>query len=155
MTSNLFKKAKLPDDVPFSLQKQILIVANTSSKEEALEVAYKIIIDRYRGNRIQTWLNIKKGVQKDIHTIWAQKGFYQCTTQNYLLRLLLVKSKHFKDEEIEQKLSFIWYFSLHQYLKVKISDKKYTFVDPWSNVYGVPFGQYAHGFKSGTIFKSR
>ncbi|MBT4541212.1 hypothetical protein HOC35_06900 [Candidatus Woesearchaeota archaeon] len=69
---------------------------------------------------------------------------------NYLLRLLLVKSKHFKEKDIVHKYSLVYYTSPHQYLNVKISKNKTINVDIWGAANGIKFGDYANGF-----FKSK
>ncbi|MBU2590291.1 MAG: hypothetical protein KJ939_01490 [Nanoarchaeota archaeon] len=37
------------------------------------------------------------------------------------------------------------YISIHQYLKVKVNSK-YVIIDGWARIYGIKFGDYAHGF---------
>ena len=69
-----------------------------------------------------------------------------CTQQNYVLRLLLVKSGKFKDSEIRIKWTLVAYISPHQYLQVKVGKGNWVNVDMWGSSKGVPFGDYSHGF---------
>lgn len=154
MIQNFLFKKDLPTSLPKSLKIEVDKVAKTKTKRQAAKLAYKIVTDKYYGHRAETYFNVKKLLQTDVNKIWAESGFYQCTTQNYLIRLLLVKSGKFKDSEVEQKLTLIWYIGPHQYLKVWLDKDNHVYLDPWSKVYRVPFGQRAHGFKSGKMFKS-
>ena len=61
----------------------------------------------------------------------------------------------FNEDDIKLRKSLSWWISPHQYLEVKISDNKSFNVDPWFRDYGIKFGDYAHGFHCGTIFKRR
>lgn len=78
----------------------------------------------------------------NIKGIAKEKGFMHCTKLNYLLRFILVKSSKFKDEEIEQKLSWCGFIFPHQYLKIKIGKNKSVYVDLWGKRYGTKFGSY-------------
>lgn len=60
--------------------------------------------------------------------------------------MLLMKSGHFTDDDIETRWTLLWFVSPHQYLRVRLDNEQWANVDVWANVYGIPFGDYAHGF---------
>lgn len=140
----LLNKRPIPKDLPQEIRDVVEKLRRCKTKEECLKKAYDIITQRFYGERIKTYLRLPEAFISDPSKLWKKKGFLHCTNQNYLLRILLVKSSHFKDEDIEQKLTHI-FGSPHQYLRIKVG-KKHVNVDPWSHHYGVKFGRYQHGF---------
>ena len=127
----------------------------TKSKEECLKKAYDILSEKYRGHRLVTYLKIHYLLLKDLNKIWGKSGFLPCTTLNYLLKNLLIKSGWFSESDIKIKWALIWFFSPHQYLSVRISKEKSINVDLWGRAYGIKFGDYAHGLRSGSVFHSK
>jgi len=65
---------------------------------------------------------------------------------NYLLRVLLIKSGWFTDDDIELKITLIWGVSIHQYVKIKINEDKFINVDIWGANNNIEFGDHAHWF---------
>lgn len=155
MIQNFFKKRQLPQQLPEEIKLIIEEVKKAQSKEEALKLSYDLLSEKYRGSRWGTYLNVHKLFRADIGKICANPGVYQCTTLNYLMRLVFVGSGFFKDPDIEQRKSLVWFVSPHQYLRVKISDKRYINVDLWGARYGINFGDYARGLHSGFIFNRK
>ena len=62
------------------------------------------------------------------------------------MRILLVKSELFDEEDIKLKWTLVWHISPHQYLTIKINQNEYINIDLWGKAYGINFGDYAHGF---------
>jgi hypothetical protein len=144
MIPNLLWKTEVPKKIPTNLQKVVNKLKNSKGKENCLKDAYKIITKKYWG--CQTFKNFLDLFVMNIKKLWKKKSPLHCTNLNYLLRFLLVKSELFKENEIEQKLTFVGYIWPHQYLRVKINNKKYINVDPWGKAHGIIFGNYAKGF---------
>ena len=71
-------------------------------------------------------------------------GYMPCPQTNYLLRIFLVKSGWFKDEDIKRKHIFV-NFVPHQYLKVKIGDR-WIDVDVGEKQRGLPLGRHLKYF---------
>jgi hypothetical protein len=145
MSLNFCKKDPLPQELNKSFISIIEHLNACDDKEEALKEAYKIISTRFGSSRIKLIIRIRRIFIKDPTQMW-QKKFLYCFQVNYLLRILLVKSKWFKDEDINLKFSLVYYFIPHQYLKIKLSDNQYMNVDPWGYDYGVKLGDYLYGF---------
>ena len=118
----------------------------SKNKEDCLKRVYDILSKKYVGDRLKTYTRLFDLIVSDINKLWSKKGFMHCTNINYLMRILLVNSGLFKDEDIKSKWTLIWYFSPHQYLKVRLSQNKFVNVDVWGKVYRIKFGDYAHGF---------
>ena len=146
MIPNFFRKKPIPDKLPAEMEQIVEELKHLNSKEECLKRAYEIMIGRYRGYRFRTYWQLHKAWEMDLEKIWKKTGFLHCHAMNYLLRVLLVKSGWFQDDDIQLKYSLVWYVSPHQYLRVKIEDNKFVNVDVWNYNYGKKFGDYAHGF---------
>lgn len=144
MIPNLFWKSDLPKKVPTILQKTINKLKKSKNKEDCLKDAYKIITKKYWG--CNTFHNFSDLFITDIKKLWKKKSPLHCTNLNYLLRVLLIKSEIFSKDDIEQKLTYVYYFWPHQYLRIKINNKKYINVDLWGKSHGIKFGNYAHRF---------
>ncbi len=67
---------------------------------------------------------------------------------NWLLKILLVGSGWFSEDDIRERWTLIWGISPHQYLTVRLKEGRVLHVDVWGRTYGVPFGDYAHGFNT-------
>jgi hypothetical protein len=103
------------------------------------------LISKYRGYRGKTWIKIFDIFENDINVLWSKNGFLHCTSINYVMRILLVKSGFFTEDDLRLKWTHVGYISPHQYLQVKV-DEKLINVDIWAYAYGIKFGDYAHGF---------
>ncbi|MFP4515109.1 MAG: hypothetical protein ACLFNO_03855 [Parcubacteria group bacterium] len=145
MFPNFFKKEPLPKELNHTF---ITIVEHLNSfddKEEALREAHQIVATRFKSSRFKILIMCKRGFIKDPEKMWEKKFLY-CFQVNYLLRMLLVKSKWFTEEDIKLKFSCVYYMVPHQYLKIKLSENEYMNVDPWGYDLGVKFGDYLYGF---------
>jgi hypothetical protein len=135
---------------------QLLVseIAKKGSQEEALRYAYETLARKYRGSRIFTVLRLDRFLVTRVETLWKKSGFLHCNHMNYLLRTLLVRSRQFAPGDIEARWTRIWFFSPHQYLVIRLKNRETILVDLWGKVFGIPFGEYAHGFRSGSIIAS-
>jgi hypothetical protein len=68
-------------------------------------------------------------------------GFLHCTSLNFILKYVLIKSWKFSQKEIQYKWTLIWWFSPHQYVKVRNKN-----IDIWAKKYKIPFWDYARYF---------
>lgn len=146
MIPNLFSKEKIPDSIPEEMQKVVDELKNQKNKEECLRKAFDILSKKYKGRRYYTITGFFKLFELDLNKIWKKKSYLHCTTMNYLLRTLLVKSGFFEDKDIKLKLTSIRFISLHQYLNIKINENKSIDADLWAKTHGIELGDYAHGF---------
>jgi len=146
MIPNILSKAKIPDKLPKEMEDFIKQLKKSKTKKECVKKTYFFISKKYRGYRVKTYLRFFDLFVSDIHKIWAKSGFLHCNVLNYVMRILLIKSKVFEDKDIKLKWTLVWYISPHQYLNIKIDQNKSINIDLWGKAYGIPFGEYAHGF---------
>jgi len=146
MIPNLFSKARIPDEIPPLMQAAIKKLRKSKNKEECLRCAYDLLAKKYQGKRWSTYTRFFKLFDTNLERIWNRNGFLHCTTLNYLMRILLVKSGFFKDEDLKLRWSMVWYISPHQHLNVRINSKRVIHVDLWGKSYGIKFGDYSRGF---------
>jgi len=139
-----FVKTKSDDNLPEEARSIVEALKNSQSKGECLYKAYNFLSKKYQGTIKNNIINFFDLFLNE-NEVWHKK-LLSCNTLNYLLKKILVGSKIFKLEEIESKWTFLWYFSPHQYLKIKMDDLKTTKIDLWAASRGIEFGDYAHGF---------
>lgn len=148
MIPNLFKKEKIPNKLPKEFENKIKEFSKYKNKEEFLKKSFFYIIENWGGNRINFILKFSRLFQKDISKIIKTEGYIPCTTMNYLLRIMAIKSKLFKEKDIKLNLTNTWYIVPHQFLKIKISKKKTIILDPYNYQFGIDYGKYGSGFES-------
>lgn len=136
-----FRKSRIPDKIPKSMEETINSLKKKSqSKKEFLENAYSFLAKRYYGERRATYTKFNH-VFFSLDKTWNTPGFQQCTQQNNLLRIFLVKSGFFSDDEIKSRCT-LYITNIHQYLLVKL-DGKWIPIDLWANFLGKKMGQHA------------
>jgi hypothetical protein len=146
MIPNLFKKEPIPELLPEGIAKVVEELKICRSQDECLSKAFEVLTSKYRGYKFKTYTKIWRVFETDLEKLWARSGFLHCHLMNYLLRILLVKSGWFRDEDLTLKISFIWYISIHQHLLVRMNDGRRIHADIWYAYYGKKLGDYAHGF---------
>jgi len=127
------------------MQDVINELKKSQSQEECLRKAYDVLILKYHGNRIKTITRIMDFFEHDVDVLWGKAGFMHCNNINRILKSILIESGFFKKEDIKTRWTLIWYVSPHQYAQVRIGGK-WIDIDIWAHVYGIKFGDYAHGF---------
>lgn len=134
-------KSEMPKDM-------MLIISDlkkTKTKERCLQDAYNFVISNFKASRIKTYLLLHRLLITDVYKNWNSRDYLHCTNLNGILAFLLIESGHFKEQEILKKWTLLYYLSPHQYLIVNTGNKNIN-VDIFGYFYGVPFGDYAHGF---------
>ena len=131
----------VPDEIPAEMMKQISALKKKyKTKEAFLKGAYEFVVDRYESKFMGAFLYFHRNFWRDTHKIWHHKGVLACTVLSFLLRVMLVKSGMFKEDEIVNTHS-ICGPSIHQFLHVKVG-KKWIYADPWGACHDVKFGEY-------------
>jgi len=146
MKNCFFSKTKIPKNLPKEMQKIIHKIKELSNQKQCLRNVYEIITDRYRGYRFETYTKLFQMFTLDVQKLWNGTNFIHCNNANYLMRILLVKSGFFNNNNIENKWTLVWYISPHQYLRIKLNNRQYINIDIWGAAHGIKFGDYAHGF---------
>lgn len=145
MPLDFFSKTSLPNLLPEEMEKVVNQLKQSLNKEDCLRKTYDILIKKYHGCHFKTYLKLYEVFSSDIYKLWKKKGFMHCTNINYVMRILLIASGFFKEEDIRLKWTLIWYVSPHQYLQIKINGK-WLNIDVWAYAHGIKFGDNAHGF---------
>lgn len=134
---------KMPKKLPPAMEHAVRQLKKTKGKEECLHKAYNILTKRFRGKKFYAITHFWELFTTDMNVLWNKKNILHCTTTNYLLKVLLVKSGKFTEKDIKNRWTLVGGISLHQYLQVKLN-KKPVNMDLWGHAYGIPFGKYAH-----------
>jgi|GEM_PF-754447 len=136
-------------DLPPGMKDLLQSSASITDQEELVLFFYYRLTNKYRGQRLLTWLRLDRFLITDLDTLWNIEGFLHCNHMNYIMRTLLVASGKFSSESIRSRWTQIWLLSPHQYLEISLSSGKILNVDMWGRSYGIPFGSYAHGISGG------
>lgn len=120
-------------------------VKQAKNQQQALDIAYELVGQRFQSYRFRTYWQLIHIFLNDPNELWQRTSFLHCHHQNFLLRILLIRSNWFTEDEIALGFGLVFYVSPHQYLKVKV-DNRWIAVDPWNYTYGAKLGEYANGF---------
>lgn len=137
------RKKDLPKKIPKELEQEINKLKKSKNKEEFLKAALDYIKKNFRSDIPPLFTKISKHFYKDLEEIMKEKGFFPCHIQSYILKIILIKSKKFSQQDIKIQYSF-YSGIIHTYLKVKINGK-YINADPWGYSRGLPFGHRSLG----------
>jgi hypothetical protein len=139
-----FKEESVPDTIPRSMAKEIDNLKNQArTSEQFLKLAYDFVGLKYRSERLNTILKFHC-LFKTLDQAWAMTGYVPCTISSYILKIFLVRSGFFKENEVGRKYSFV-NFILHQYLRVKV-DGQWLDVDVGERQRNLPLGQHLKYF---------
>ena len=156
MIPNLFSKEPLPGKLPHDMALTIRRLREKHhSKEEFLRACFDFLRKRYHLRRLQVLAQFFNLFRKDIGWMWHKKGHLHCTSVNYVLRAMLVRSGLFADDEIILRLTTTWYIIPHQYLTVLVGDSRQVDVDVSTYDFGIPFGAHAGGWHCGSFFPGK
>lgn len=139
-----FRKEKLPENLPVGMIEQITKLKNQSnSAVEFLQLAYDYLGSKYRSERFDTLFKFNY-LFKNLAEIWNMSGYTPCTQSNSLMRIFLMQSGFFADEEIKIRHNFV-NFCIHQYLQVKVNGE-WMDVDAGEKQGGMPLGKHLKFF---------
>ena len=132
-----FFKESVPENIPEEFAKVIQdLHTQATDNYDFLKKSYEYVTGLYSGSRMRTITNFWVAFE---NPILHKAGFMPCTGQNFLLRVMLIKSGRFQNEDIKVKNVPLNLF-IHQYLKVKVGND-WIDVDPWSDFLGMKLGQ--------------
>ncbi|MCG2694716.1 hypothetical protein L6261_01375 [Candidatus Parcubacteria bacterium] len=148
MILSLFKKQSIPNEIPMELMDKIIEFSVCGNKDEFLRKSFFYIVKKWGGSRIGFFTRFFDVFNNNFNKIFKKTGYLHCTTMNYILRVMAVKSGLFRDTDIELKLTNTWFVIPHQYLKVKLNENSFVCLDPWNYQFGIDYGDYGSGFDS-------
>lgn len=155
MIPDLFSKYPIPEKLPDEMEATIKELSQGATKKVYLEKVFHLLGDRHRGHRFNVASHFCLLWKMDLGWLWKRRGYFHCTQLNYLLRVMLVRSDLFTENEVELKWSQVLFLTPHRYLRVRMSQDTYINADLWAYRFGMPLGQYAYGFKSGSLRQVR
>lgn len=139
-----FKEEKIEEPIPASLMDKINeLKAKAKSHEDFLNLAYDYLGSRFRSERLNTFLKFNY-LFKPLNQVWQMEGYLPCTIINYLLKIFLVKSGWFMENDLRRRHVFV-NFVPHQYLQVKINGN-WLDVDVGEKQRGLPLGKHLKYF---------
>jgi hypothetical protein len=140
-----WKKKPLPRYISDQIQKEIdSLRATYPNQGMFLRAAYELVAKRYNVKVISTLLHIPTLFIHSPEKLWNMKNrFIACHQLNLMLRIFLVRSKLFTEDEVRVKYT-VMNINTHQYLQVKAEDN-WINIDVWGKKYNIPFGTYGHG----------
>lgn len=118
------------------------------TQDDVLRRAYDQVSNRFEASRWKTFGQFWKFFRLDLDTLWEKRGFIHCTHMNRILKKLLLESGQFSASDITFKWTVLSLISPHEYVQVRLKDGRRINVDVWGKTYGIPFGEYAHGFNA-------
>lgn len=147
-----FTKDVLPENIPLAWQKEVdLLKAKASSPNEFLFLTYNFLGQKYSYQswpffrRFKVFTNFST-LFISLDDLYLRSGFMHCSQLNFLLRLFLVKSGFFKEEDIRLQHVFVNFF-IHQYAQVRI-DNEWLDVDIFEYSSGLKIGQHLKTFSA-------
>ncbi len=139
-----YRKSKLPEKIPIELAEVVDRMKRQAKNDyDFLWQAYNYVTGKYDGK----WNNLSEFISRrfwSLERIWPVHDHVPDTQQNFILRIMLLKSGFFRDEDIEPKHVALNFF-IHQYLIIKTT-KGLIEVDPASDYKGATFNKHAEGF---------
>lgn len=149
MIPNLFTKQAITGKIPEILENKISEILKISKdKVEFLKNSFFYIVWNRSWSRCNLIYKFDRLFEKNISKIIDSKWYLHCTTMNFLLRIMAVRSGLFKDEDIKLKLTNSRYIAPHQYLKIRLSEDEIINLDPWNYQFWIDYGKYWSGFDS-------
>jgi hypothetical protein len=149
MRLNFFTPPPIPQILPDGLRAEVNKLQKLETKQQVLDAAYGLLTQKYRGYRIKTVTRLPELFDVDIDHMWTKEGFLHCTNLNYLLKILLLGSGQFIEDDVTFVWTLIYFWSPHEYVHVQLEDE-WMDVDIWGKAYGIAFGDHARGLRSGT-----
>ncbi len=139
-----FIREKISDQLPAGMAEVInQLKLASGNKREFLELAFNYIGDKYKSERFNTVLKFNY-LFKSLTEAWNMSGYMPCPQTCYLMRIFLIKSGWFKEEDIKIKYIFV-NFAPHQYLKVLVGGQ-WLSVDVGEKKRGMPIGKHLKYF---------
>ncbi|MBP9802450.1 hypothetical protein KBC40_02585, partial [Patescibacteria group bacterium] len=98
-----YKEIAVPETIPESMQAKIAELKNQAhSGQEFLTLTYNYLGTKYHSERWNTLFKPHYWF-KSLTDIWQINGFVPCHQSSFVLKIFLVKSKFFKEEDIKIK----------------------------------------------------
>jgi hypothetical protein len=139
-----FGQAPIPEKIPEGMEEVIEeFKIKSHSPKEFLESAYGYLGTKYHSERLATVFKFHC-LFKSLEDVWKTNGFIPCNQSNFLLRIFLVKSEFFREDDIRRRHVFV-NFVPHQYLQIRFNNE-WIDVDVGEKYRGMPIGEHLKYF---------
>lgn len=142
MIPNLFSKQKIPDKIPKEMQKIVRNLKKCKTKKECLQMAYDAVLKNHKGSKYGVEKYFPVLFVRNINLLWRIRKMH-CTSLSFLIRVLLIKSKHFKEKDIKLKTIFpSGTLCPHSFIRVNTGGR-WVDADPWAtSAINMPLGEF-------------
>jgi len=131
---------KIPEKIPKDMKIAIKRINKKNLNNlQFLKKAFELVNKRYSSIPRGFITYPLRIFDKNLGSIWRKTGFQPCDNQSYVLKVMLIKSKRFKENDIKIIFNTYFIFWPHQYLKIKAGNKWYD-VDLWGIDRKIKFG---------------
>ena len=145
---SFFVPDKIPNNIPDEMQKIVDNLDNESKSDiDFLQKAYDVVNSRYTSPSMGYLKEPQRLVIKNIDSLWTSEGYLPCDKQNYVLKVMLVKSKWFNETDVKETLTSC-IITPHYYLNIKLNNNSYVYADMWGADHGYKLGEHASGYCS-------
>lgn len=119
--------------------KQVANKLKDKNSQKTLKKIYDFLIKNHYGISKSTKneiIYLGKLFHNNVEKNLGNKSYIFCHAQNLMLKTLLINTEQFKEEDIKVKWVIGSNLIIHQYLIIKVSNKKIK-VDPFCKIYKV------------------
>jgi hypothetical protein len=143
-----FVPDKIPANIPNDMQKIVDALGNESTSDmDFLQKAYDAVNSHYTSPSMGYLKEPQRLIEKNLDNIWANTGYFPCDKQNYVLKVMLVKSRWFNETDVKETFTSC-IITPHYYLKIKMNNGTYIDADMWGADHGYKLGEHAGGYCS-------
>ena len=145
---------KVPEQIPENMAVEIdRLKTLARNKEDYFKLCFDYLGSKYYSDRIDTIYKFSV-VFENTEKIWATTGYVPCTQSNWIMKIFLVKSGFFKNEEVRTHHIFFNFF-LHQYEEVFLDGKWVAFEVGEKQKQNIPIGRHLMFFDNPIFFRKQ
>jgi len=118
--------------------KKIKTIANklkSRNKEKTLENIFNYVKSKYYGKVVKLFLFLDRHFYFNVKKLLSLKNrtYLPCHVQNLILKILLINTGQFKEENFVKKIIITPILTIHQYYLIKINNKTFK-ADPYFKI---------------------
>jgi len=136
----------VPKKTPKKTPKEMGIIIKKLNKKrlndlEFSKKVYEIVNKKYSSINTDFIRHPFRVFKNNIFSIWNTEGFQPCGNQNYIFKVILIKSSRFSEKDFKTRYNTHYIIWPHQYYKVRIKNKWYD-IDLWGADHKIKFGKH-------------
>jgi hypothetical protein len=143
---------KVPEQIPATMTAEInRLKALAQDKQEFFELCFNYLGSKYYSDRVDTFYKYSF-LFKNTEEIWGITGYVPCTQSNWVMKIFIVSSGYFKNEEVWMRHIFFNFF-LHQYGEVYLDGRWVAFEVGEKQKQNISIGRHMKFFDNPIFFK--